>query len=96
MGVGADDTNGAADIFVRDRRKGWTKRVSVGRGGAQGNGGVAFARISAHGRHVAFDLDASNLVPGDTNGTRDVFVRTRWRARDRAAPAPDPSPSSFP
>src|SRR5256885_11088533 len=22
--------------------------------------------------------DASNLVPGDTNGVRDVFVRDRW------------------
>ena len=33
--------------------------------------------ISADGRFVAFDSLASNLVPGDTNGTNDVFVRDR-------------------
>ena len=30
--------------------------------------------ISANGRYVAFASFASNLVPGDTNGTLDVFV----------------------
>src|SRR5207253_8937535 len=33
--------------------------------------------VSADGRFVAFDSAASNLVPGDTNGTFDVFVRDR-------------------
>jgi Tol biopolymer transport system component len=32
-------------------------------------------RVSANGRHVAFDSEATNLVSGDTNGTSDVFVR---------------------
>ena len=32
--------------------------------------------ISADGRFVAFESDATNLVPGDTNGVHDVFVRT--------------------
>ena len=31
--------------------------------------------MSADGRYVAFTSGASNLVPGDTNGTPDVFVR---------------------
>ena len=31
--------------------------------------------ISANGRYVVFTSDANNLVAGDTNGTRDVFVR---------------------
>jgi Tol biopolymer transport system component len=33
--------------------------------------------VSAHGRFVAFESGASNLVPGDTNGVEDVFVRDR-------------------
>ena len=34
--------------------------------------------ISADGRFVAFGSDANNLVPGDTNGTTDVFVHDRF------------------
>ena len=33
--------------------------------------------ISADGRYVAFSSDASNLVPGDTNGKQDIFVYDR-------------------
>src|SRR5207244_1338287 len=74
------DTNGAADVFVHDRVIGTTKRVSVSSTGAQANddsvSGFAPA-ISADGRFVAFSSDATNLVPGDTNGQTDVFVRDR-------------------
>jgi Tol biopolymer transport system component len=38
------------------------------------------AAISADGRFVAFWSFASNLVPGDTNGTTDVLVRDRQTA----------------
>ena len=72
------DTNNEADIFVRDRKLGTTERVSVGQDGAQGNDFSNFgAAISADGRFVAFCSDASNLVPGDTNGWPDIFVRDR-------------------
>ena len=37
----------------------------------------AHPAISADGRYVAFGPVASNLVGGDTNGNRDVFVRDR-------------------
>ena len=33
--------------------------------------------MSADGRFVAFESDASNLVAGDNNGSRDVFVHDR-------------------
>ncbi len=77
------DTNGAGDVFVRDTCLGGptactpsTIRVSVASDGTQGNAGVFFdLSISADGRFVAFDSDASNLVAGDTNGAVDVFVR---------------------
>ncbi|WP_189133229.1 TolB family protein [Wenjunlia tyrosinilytica] len=71
------DTNGVDDVFVRDRRKGTTERVSVGADGSQGNSTSAGWSISADGRFVAFGSRAANLVPGDTNGATDVFVRDR-------------------
>ncbi|MFL5782245.1 MAG: TolB family protein [Thermoleophilaceae bacterium] len=77
----ANDTNDAADVFVRDRRTGTTRRVSISTARAQGNGESAapFAQLqsslSAGGRFVAFFSGASNLVPGDTNDAVDVFAR---------------------
>ncbi len=40
----------------------------------QGNGASFAPSISADGRYVLFESEASNLVPGDI-GARDVFVR---------------------
>lgn len=48
--------------------------VSIATDGTQGNSGSDFARISADGRYVAFRSWANNLVPGDTNNLRDIFV----------------------
>ena len=72
------DTNGTGDVFVRDRLLGITTRTSVDSGGTQGNGESGKPSISADGRCVAFSSVASNLVPGDTNGVEDVFVRSLW------------------
>jgi Tol biopolymer transport system component len=70
------DTNGLTDIFVNDRRTGKTFRVNVKTGGKQARGGLSFdPSISADGRTVAFYSEAKNLVPNDTNGAGDVFVR---------------------
>jgi Tol biopolymer transport system component len=71
------DTNGVTDVFVRDRQAGVTERVSVGAGGAQADEASSLPSLSADGRLVAFVSDAANLVPGDTNGQRDIFVRDR-------------------
>ena len=71
----AGDNNNCIDAFVRDRQTGVTRLVSVASDGSQGNGHVGWALVSANGRFVVFTSDASNLVPGDTNGTTDVFVR---------------------
>jgi hypothetical protein len=43
----------------------------------EANGSSVYSAISADGRFVAFASDASNLVPGDTNASFDVFVRRR-------------------
>ena len=54
---------------------GTTSRVSVSSTGAQAGGDSGAPSVSADGRYVAFTSDAANLVPGDTNGASDVFVR---------------------
>jgi len=74
------DSNGTYDIFVRDRQSGTTERVSVATGGAQANSNSRFPSIAANGLCVAFWSQATNLVPGDTNGFQDVFIRDRLGA----------------
>jgi Tol biopolymer transport system component len=71
------DTNNTFDIFVRDRLTNTTTRVSVDSAGNQANSDSRSPSISADGRFVAFTSDASNIVPGDTNGDSDIFVRDR-------------------
>jgi Tol biopolymer transport system component len=72
------DTNGQQDIFVHDRQTGTTERVNLGANGVQAlNGPSEQPWISANGRFVAFTSGATNLVPGDSNARRDVFVRDR-------------------
>lgn len=70
----AGDTNGVRDVFVHDRQTGQTIRVSVDSAGVQGDGDSRWPSMSADGRSVAFDSEATNLVPGDVQGVRDVFV----------------------
>jgi Ca2+-binding RTX toxin-like protein len=62
------------DIFVRDTLTNTTTRVSVDSAGNQANSSSDSPSISADGRFVAFDSKSSNLVPGDTNNTDDIFV----------------------
>ena len=69
------DMNGFFDVFLHDRVSGTTTLVSVDSSGAQGNRNSYFPSISSDGRHVAFMGLATDLVPGDTNGSFDVFVR---------------------
>jgi Tol biopolymer transport system component len=68
------DRNGGSDVFLRDRTGGTTRLVSRGTG-AHAEPGSFRPAITADGRYVAFSSDATDLVPGDTNGHRDVFVR---------------------
>jgi Tol biopolymer transport system component len=68
------DTNGATDVFVHDRTRGTTSRISVADGGTQANGPSGGASISGNGRYVAFSSTASTLMAGDTNAVADVFV----------------------
>ncbi len=79
------DTNQHADIFVFDRLSDVIQRLSVADDGAQANGDSLNPSISADGRVVTFESLASNLVPGDTNGIKDVFVVDRLANHSPAA-----------
>ena len=70
-----NDTNGKADIFVRDVVAGATSRVSTDSSGRQANNTSFDAAIAPDGGFVALSSLASNLVSGDTNGARDVFLK---------------------
>jgi Tol biopolymer transport system component len=69
------DNNGIGDVFVRDVLAGTTTRVSVDIGGGDPNTESGRPSISGDGRYLAFSSFASDLVPGDGNSTRDVFLR---------------------
>jgi Tol biopolymer transport system component len=84
------DTNRAYDVFVRDRVRRTTERVSLGPHGAQANGQTGLSGISANGRFVVMWSDASNLAVGDTNHVPDVFVRDRVsKTTERVSVGPD-------
>jgi hypothetical protein len=86
----SSDANAAYDVFVRDTCVGApagcvpaTQRASVASDGTEANGDSGYTTanpdlaiaISGNGRFVAFVSAATNLVPGDTNGLDDIFVR---------------------
>lgn len=64
-------------IYLRDMSVGTTSRVSVNSSGQDANFWSSDPSISEDGNYVAFLSGANNLVPNDTNGFTDVFVRDR-------------------
>ncbi|MEV0262598.1 hypothetical protein AB0I49_14785 [Streptomyces sp. NPDC050617] len=75
------DTNGEADLFVKDLRTGATELVSAAADGTRADSWSAEPAISADGRYVAFTSAATNLVPGDADGAPGIFVRDRRTGR---------------
>ncbi|MFC1549279.1 TolB family protein [Nitrospirota bacterium] len=69
------DSGGFADIFLKDMQTGAIKLISNAADGTQGDGHSQYPAISDDGRYVAFVSTATNLVPGDSNGQPDVFLR---------------------
>src|SRR4029079_6588207 len=93
----ADDTNGKSDVFVHDLWTGRTLRVSLTSSGLEAHGESFVFGIRGDGRVVPFTSLADNLVPGDTNGRRDVFVAwlrpaatSRWSPATRSCSCPAP------
>ena len=69
------DQNNLADVFLHALRTGATMRVSVGDAGQEAELECLSPAVSRNGRRVVFQTDSANLVPGDTNGFADVFLR---------------------
>jgi len=78
----AADSNGTFDVYVRDRKKGRTRRVSVDSAGVQRNDGSSSAKISGNGRFVVFNTSAA-FVGGDTNGKSDIYIHDRKNKKTR-------------
>jgi Ca2+-binding RTX toxin-like protein len=70
------DTNGSADIFIKDLVTGAIERVSRDAAGLQGNSESDSPVFSPDGTKIGFRSFASNLVAGDTNSSWDVFFVT--------------------
>jgi hypothetical protein len=64
-------------IFMHDRQTHQTELVSVSTAGVEGNNDSAAPAISSDGRYVVFTSYSTNLVSGDANAVRDVFIRDR-------------------
>jgi len=74
--VSASGTNmNCPDVFIKDLDSGVLKLVSASAAGAQGGGESVRPAISSDGRFVAFVSTAPDLVPGDTNGKADIFLK---------------------
>ena len=77
-------------MFLHDNLSGATTRVSVDSVGTEGNNDSLRSAVSADGRLVVYESEASNLVAGDSNRFTDVFLR------DTEAPLPPPPPLGDP
>ena len=78
------DANGAQqDIFVKDMQTGVTIIANVASNGAPATGGSSSRPdLNDDGSLVAYSSDATNLVPGDSNGQGDCFITKRANPSD--------------
>jgi hypothetical protein len=72
--LGPVDNNNRPDIYLYDIQTGIHSLISISSDGIQSNQYSYVGNISGDGRFIAFTSDASNLVSGDTNNKRDVFL----------------------
>ena len=107
----ADDTNGVADVFLRDRDTDTdgildeagavsTTRLSLGSGSLQANGASTQPVITPDGRYVAFVSSATNLMAGSNNVGQvyrlDRQTGTMIRVSQRPGGTAATAHSSFP
>jgi Tol biopolymer transport system component len=94
----APDSGYLLDVFVRDTVAGITERVSnaVGGGLANDESGYETApRISANGRYIVFDSEATNLITGDTNEVMDIFLADRGTLSISVTRSPSSSTKTY-
>jgi len=70
-----NDSNGRADVFLRDLLSGQTLLLSTNRFGVGANGNSLHPRASSDGRRVVFQSQATDLTSTlDANGRDDLFL----------------------
>jgi Tol biopolymer transport system component len=69
------DGDTASDIYVKQISTGALQLASTTAAGTKGNAGSFGAVLSADGTVVAFESEATNLDPADTDGNLDVYVK---------------------
>jgi Tol biopolymer transport system component len=70
-----EDGNEFSDIFVRDRILASITKENLGHYWQHPDQQSEHPAISGDGRWVAFESEATTLVPGDDNHYRDIFLR---------------------
>jgi hypothetical protein len=85
-------TNGYENIYMHDQVTGETTLESVSSDGTQANSDSLLRYISADGRYLVFESDASNLVEGVTNG---IFVHDRLTGKTTLAYSSDGIPGNI-
>ena len=74
--------NFSSGVFVRDRASKQTTLVSVGLNGVAPNGSFCTGvDISANGRYVTFESDATNLDSRDVINDFDIYAHDRWNKK---------------
>jgi hypothetical protein len=68
-------TTGPGSVFLRDLRANLTTQISLDSAGGEVSGDSGHPSVSSDGMATAFDSTAEQVVDGDTNRVRDVFVR---------------------
>lgn len=71
----SSDTDAVADVYVRDLMLATSTRISVNSTGGNCDGAAGSPTMSTDGRYVLFSSLATNVVAGDTNAVRDIYVR---------------------
>ena len=75
--VPGPDSFSTTDCFLRDITGKTTRRVSLTSGGGNPSGGAVYwCVVVAGGASAFFTSSATDIVPGDTNGVPDVFLRS--------------------
>ena len=69
------DHSDSAGVYVRDLQTGTTRLVSTAADGTPAAGDSRGVAFGPDGKSVVFTSYAGNLVEGDGNGTKDVFVK---------------------
>ncbi len=91
--VAGNTTPAKPDVFVRDIQSGEVVLASVTGSGTGGNAYSDYAKVGDDGKWVLFESGATDLVSGDTNGKRDVFMAQAWSGTTLTLAGPASAPA---